>query len=194
MARRRGRCISPAACTRDEEANAMTRTRGTHGLLALVIVGLAATARAGGGAAGAGVDEAARAAPGPYQANIVALARDNTAYRKVLFTGARSQLVVMSIPPGSDIGSERHERVEQTLFILAGTGRATLDGVELPVAAGDVLVITPGTEHDVVNTGADPLQIYTIYAPPNHIDGRIHQTKADAERDVADQRFSEQVE
>ena len=157
--------------------------------------GGAGAARAGGqqqveGQAGAG--EGRRV--GPYKANIADLARENTAYRRVLFTGARSQIVAMSIPPGQDIGEEKHLRVEQIIVIVSGTGRSTLDGVESPMGPGDVIVITPGTEHDVVNTGSAPLKLYTIYTPPNHIDGRVHPTKADAERDAADEELGRRVE
>jgi mannose-6-phosphate isomerase-like protein (cupin superfamily) len=88
---------------------------------------------------------------------------------------------------------ETHPHVEQTLFLLSGTAKAILNGEEKPFQAGDVLVVTPGTEHDVVNTGSESLKIYTIYAPANHIDGTIHATKADAEADKADEEFGQQV-
>ena len=74
---------------------------------------------------------------------------------------------------------------------MSGEGTSILDGVETPFVAGDVVVVTPGTKHDFVNTGTTSLKIYTVYAPPNHIDGRIHKTKADAEADVEDEAIGE---
>ena len=127
----------------------------------------------------------------PYITNIVSETKNNTYFRKVLFTDTRSQLVVMSIPPGGEVGEETHVYTEQTLFFLSGTGKAILDGKESPISAGDVVVVTPGTKHNFINTGSDPLKIYTVYAPPNHIDGRIHVTKADADKDVQDEIFGQ---
>jgi mannose-6-phosphate isomerase-like protein (cupin superfamily) len=129
----------------------------------------------------------------PYREDLFRLTEANTDYRRVLFTGARSQLVVMSIPPGNSIGEERHAHVEQTIVIVSGSGQTVLDGKRANVGGGDVIVITPGTRHDLVNTGTTPLQLFTTYVPPNHIDGRVHETRQDAERDAADQRFGEQV-
>ncbi|MEK9209065.1 MAG: cupin domain-containing protein, partial [Patescibacteria group bacterium] len=75
------------------------------------------------------------------------------------------------------------------LFFLSGSGKAILDGVESVVMAGDAVVVTPGTEHNFINDGSEPLKVYTIYTPPNHIDGRVHVTKADADADTADEEF-----
>jgi mannose-6-phosphate isomerase-like protein (cupin superfamily) len=129
----------------------------------------------------------------PYQANVVSATRANQDFRCVLFTGERSQLVVMSIPPGGEVGEERHDHVEQTLFCLSGTGAVILDGARSPFGEGDVVVVTPRTQHNFINTGSEPLKIYTIYAPPNHIDGRVHHTKADADADQADEEFGHKV-
>ncbi len=127
----------------------------------------------------------------PYQGNIIAETEKNTFFRKVLFTGTRSQLVVMDIPPGGEVGEETHKYTEQTLFFLSGTGKAILDDKESLISAGDVVVVTPGTKHNFINTGTSSLKIYTVYAPPNHIDGRIHITKADADKDVQDEAVGE---
>lgn len=124
-----------------------------------------------------------------YVANVLTLTRENRHFRKVLFTGAKSQLVAMRIPEGGEVGEEVHDHVEQTLFVLSGEGRAKLDAEERAVGAGDVIVVTPGTRHNVVNVGAGDLCIYTVYAPPNHIDGRVHATKADADADHEDEAF-----
>ena len=128
-----------------------------------------------------------------YVAHLFNLTETNAYYRKVLFTGVRSQLVVMSIPPGESIGAEIHAHVEQTIVVLKGSGQAVLDGQKTNVNDGDVIVLTPGTPHNLVNTGRVPLQVFTTYAPPNHIDGRVHRTKQDAERDAEDEQFGRKV-
>ena len=144
------------------------------------VIGLA-YARGGGGAA-------------PYHANVAQLARDNDNYRRVLFTGDKSQLVVMSIAPGDDIGQETHAHVEQTIVCVSGTGRLSLNGAESDFGPGEVVVITPGARHDVRNVGSTPLKLYTIYVPPNHIDQRVQATKTQAKADQADEAFGRRVE
>jgi mannose-6-phosphate isomerase-like protein (cupin superfamily) len=129
----------------------------------------------------------------PYQTNIIEKTKNNGNFRTVLFTGARSQLVVMDIAPGGEVGEETHAHVEQTLFFLSGTGKTIMNGQETTVGAGDVVVVTPGVKHNFINTGSGPLKIYTIYAPPNHLDGQIHATKAVADADMADEAFGEAV-
>jgi mannose-6-phosphate isomerase-like protein (cupin superfamily) len=126
-----------------------------------------------------------------YHANVTAATNSNDFFRHVINTGAKSQLVVMSIPPGGDIGAETHAHVEQSLFIVSGTGTSILDGVEEPLLPGDVLVVTPGVHHNVRNTGQVPLKLYTVYAPPNHLDGRVHKTQSDAAADTEDEAFGE---
>ena len=126
-----------------------------------------------------------------YHGNIIKDARENPNFRRVVFTGKNSQLVVMSIPPGGEVGKEVHKYTEQTLFFLSGTGKGELDGAEFPIGPGDVVVVVPGTDHNFWNTGTDELKIYTVYAPPNHIDGRVHATKADADADAADEAIGE---
>lgn len=129
-----------------------------------------------------------------YTGNILKETAENTFFRKVLYTGAKSQLVVMDIKPGEDIGEEMHAHVDQTLFNLNGSGKAILDGVESAFNADDVVLVHAGTKHNFINTGSDSLKIYTLYAPANHIDGRIHKTKADAVADVEDEAFGETVQ
>ena len=128
-----------------------------------------------------------------YHTNIIKQTEENTNFRKVLFTGAKSQLVVMSIPQGGEIGAEVHKHTEQTLFFLSGTGEGELDGEKFPIVAGDVVVVVPGVNHNFKNTGVEDLKVYTIYTPPNHIDGRIHKTKADAEADFEDEMIGEKM-
>jgi mannose-6-phosphate isomerase-like protein (cupin superfamily) len=126
-----------------------------------------------------------------YQTNIIKDTQENKNFRKVLFTGKKSQLVVMNISPGGEVGEETHKYVEQTLFFLSGAGEAILDDKKFPIGAGDVVVVTPGTKHNFLNTGEEALKIYTVYAPPNHIDGRVHITKADADADTEDEAVGE---
>ncbi len=128
-----------------------------------------------------------------YQTNILKNTADNTNFRTVLFTGKKSQLVVMDIKPGEEIGLETHDNVEQSLFFMSGTAKAILDGVESVVNAGDVVVVTPGTAHNFINTGTETLKVYTIYAPANHIDGRVHKTPAEAIADQEDEDFGHSV-
>ncbi|MDR3519870.1 MAG: cupin domain-containing protein [Candidatus Pacebacteria bacterium] len=125
----------------------------------------------------------------PYIGNITEQTENNTDYRKVLFTGTRSQLVVMSIPPGDVVGDEVHTYSEQILDFVSGTGNAVLDGKTTPIGPGSIVVVVPGTEHNFINTGTIPLQLWTVYAPPNHLDGTIEVTKAEADTNVLDEAY-----
>jgi len=129
-----------------------------------------------------------------YTSNIIKETQENTFFRKVLYTGAKSQLVVMDIKAGEDIGEETHAHVDQTLFNLSGSGKVVLDGVESSFNAGDAVLVHAGTKHNFINTGTESLKIYTLYAPANHIDGTVHKTKADAVADTNDEAFGESVE
>ena len=126
-----------------------------------------------------------------YHTNIAKDTQDNADFRRVLFTGDNSQLVVMSIPPGGEVGEEIHKYTEQTLFFISGIGMGELDSKEFPIGPGDVVVVVPGTDHNFWNTGTEDLKIYTVYAPPNHIDGRVQSTKAAADADTADEAVGE---
>lgn len=126
-----------------------------------------------------------------YIAHITEVAEKNQNFRTVIHTTAKSQLVVMRLPVGGDIGEETHAHVEQILYFQSGTGQAVLDGKKSPLGPGDVLIVTPGTKHNIVNTGTEPLVIATIYVPPNHLDGTVHKTKADGVADVKDEMFGE---
>lgn len=115
--------------------------------------------------------------------DVVAAAMENGFFRKVVSTGPHAQVVVMCIPAGGEIGDEVHEDVDQILAFVSGEGVATLEGVETRVARDHLLHIPAGTRHNIVNTGALDLRLYTIYAPPQHEDGTIHATKAEADAD-----------
>jgi mannose-6-phosphate isomerase-like protein (cupin superfamily) len=109
------------------------------------------------------------------------LARENDAFRRELMTGARSQLVAMTIPSGADIGEEVHDDADQILFFVEGDGEAVLAGERGPIHASDVVFVKAGTRHNFVNTGEGPLRLLTVYAPPEHRPGTVHATKEDAE-------------
>lgn len=116
-----------------------------------------------------------------YVDNIEKGSLENTSFRKVLYTGKHSQLVLMRLTPGEDIGEEVHD-VDQFFRIESGQGKAVLDGVEHSLEDGSVVVVPAGAMHNIINTSAQTdLKLYTIYSPPNHMDKTIHQTKAEGE-------------
>jgi len=118
-----------------------------------------------------------------YVTNIEEEAVKNNNFRKVLFTSSHSQLVVMSLKPGEDIGMETHPNVDQFIRIEEGEGRAILDGKEYVIRDDFAIVIPAGTEHDIVNTSLDrEMKLYTLYSPPNHPDKTIHKTKEEASK------------
>ncbi len=122
-----------------------------------------------------------------YVANIEDATKENENFRKVLYTAKNSQLVVMSIPPREEIGEEVHE-LDQFIRFEQGKGKVVLDGVEHEVEDDFAVVIPAGTKHNVINTSdSEPMKLYTIYSPPEHRDGVVHQTKADAMADIADE-------
>jgi mannose-6-phosphate isomerase-like protein (cupin superfamily) len=114
--------------------------------------------------------------------NIEDLAVRNDAFRRVLYTARNCQLVVMSLKPREEIGLEIHT-LDQFFRVEEGSGEAILDGVRTAIRAGSAVLVPAGTNHNIVNTGTAPLKLYTLYAPPNHRDGVVHQTRADAEAD-----------
>ena len=102
-------------------------------------------------------------------------------FRRVLWTGEHTQLVIMTIPPGGEIGEEVHEDIDQILTFVSGTGKAIVSGSERNVAQGDLVVVPAGKKHNFVNTGENPLILYTVYGPPEHADGAVHRTKEEAD-------------
>lgn len=115
--------------------------------------------------------------------NIDALTTQNTDFRRVVYTGKHIQLVLMALQPGEDIGTEVHD-VDQFFRIEAGTGEVVINDRRTPIAADSAIIVPAGAKHNVINTGTDLLQVYTLYAPPHHRDKVAHHTKADAERDA----------
>jgi mannose-6-phosphate isomerase-like protein (cupin superfamily) len=117
-----------------------------------------------------------------YVQNIEGLAIKNAEFRQVLYTTKNCQLVLMALKPKEDIGAEVH-KLDQFFRVEEGSGEAVLDGVRTPIRAGFAVVVPAGTTHNIINTGTVPLKLYTLYAPPNHRDGVVHHTRADAEAD-----------
>lgn len=118
-----------------------------------------------------------------YITNIEKLALENENFRKVLYTTKQSQLVLMSLAPGEEIGEEVHDDVDQFLRVEQGKGTVILNGVSHEIGDGSAIVVPLGTKHNFINKGSIPLKLYTLYMPPHHRDGTIHTTKAEADAD-----------
>ncbi|HEY5159774.1 MAG TPA: cupin domain-containing protein [Gaiellaceae bacterium] len=119
-----------------------------------------------------------------YNRNIEELTLGNGNFRKVLYTHTHSQLVLMSLQPNEDIGSEVHPDNDQFFRFESGQGRVVIDGNEYEVGNGSAVVVPSGSEHNVINTsGSEALKLYTIYSPAHHKDGVVRATKAEAEAD-----------
>ncbi len=114
--------------------------------------------------------------------NIEDIAVTNKEFRRVLYTAGNIQLVVMSLEPTEEIGMELHE-LDQFFRVEEGTGEALVEGVHAEISAGFAVLVPAGTHHNIINTGNVPLKLYTLYAPPNHRDGIVHHTRAEAEKD-----------
>lgn len=115
-----------------------------------------------------------------YVGNIEEKTQANEYFRQVLFTTSKSQLVVMALQPGEEIGMEVHPEHDQFIRFETGVGKVILDGEESVVSDGFAVVIPAGTEHNVINTSQEVMKLYTIYTPPEHKDGTIHKTKQEA--------------
>jgi mannose-6-phosphate isomerase-like protein (cupin superfamily) len=114
--------------------------------------------------------------------DIESIAVKNEDFRQVLYTAKNCQLVIMALKPDEEIGMEVH-KLDQFFRVEKGTGEAVLDGVHTKISAGFAVLVPAGTNHNIINTGSGPMKLYTLYAPPNHRDGVIHHTRADAEKD-----------
>jgi len=115
--------------------------------------------------------------------NIEELAVNNDEFRQVLYTAKYCQLVLMALKPGEEIGAEVHQ-LDQFFRVEEGSGEAVLNGVQTAIRDGFAVIVPAGTKHNIINTGTVPLKLYTLYSPPNHRDGVIHHTRADAEADT----------
>lgn len=114
--------------------------------------------------------------------NIEDLSIENNEFRRVLYTAKFSQLVVMALEPKEEIGAEVH-KLDQFFRVEQGSGEAVLDGVRTAIRTGFAVLVPAGMKHNIINTGTVPLKLYTLYSPPNHADGVVHHSRADAEAD-----------
>ena len=117
-----------------------------------------------------------------YVQDIEGIAIKNIDFRRVLYTTKQCQLVVMALKPGEEIGAEVHKS-DQFFRVEEGSGEVVLDGVQTPIHEGFAVVVPGGMKHNIINTGSVPMKLYTIYSPPNHRDGVVHHTRAEAESD-----------
>jgi len=120
-----------------------------------------------------------------YFGEIEKLTLENESFRKVLYTASHCQLVLMSLNPGEEIGSEVHTDGDQFFRFEKGTGKVIIDETEYSVKDGDSVIVPAGSQHNVINTSStDKLKLYTLYAPPHHKDGVERATKEEAEKDA----------
>jgi mannose-6-phosphate isomerase-like protein (cupin superfamily) len=115
-----------------------------------------------------------------FAGDIEEMTERNSDFRRVLYTGKQMQLVLMSIAPGEEIGEEVHDDRDQFFRVEKGKGEVWIDGRKTDVKSDFAIIVPAGARHNVKNTGEKPLRLYTIYAPPEHADGTVHVTKADA--------------
>jgi mannose-6-phosphate isomerase-like protein (cupin superfamily) len=115
-----------------------------------------------------------------FHRNIKEATKENNYFRQVVYTGDNAQLVLMSIPMGSDIGEETHPNTDQLLFLVDGEGEAIVAEQTTPFKKNEVVFVPAGTKHNFKNTGDDDLKIFTVYSPPMHAPNTIHKTKEDA--------------
>ena len=121
--------------------------------------------------------------------DIEKLTTGNSDFRRVLYTGKHMQLVLMTLQPGEEIGSEVHEDIDQFFRFEEGEGTVEIDGVAHEVEDDDAVIVPAGARHNVINTGSEPLRFYTLYGPPEHQDGVVQSTKAEAEARHEDEQF-----
>ena len=126
-----------------------------------------------------------------YCDNIEKRTVENEDFRRVLYTGHNLQLVLMTLPPGCDIGEEVHPDRDQFFRFETGRGEVWIDGLRHPVEGDDGVIVPAGARHNVVNTGTKPLKLYTLYGPPEHRDGVVHRTRADATEEHFDGKTTE---
>jgi mannose-6-phosphate isomerase-like protein (cupin superfamily) len=119
--------------------------------------------------------------------DIEKLTTENEDFRRVLYTGKNIQLVLMSLKPGEEIGTEVHSDRDQFFRVETGEGEVRIDGNSSRIKDDDAIIVPAGARHNIVNTGNQPLRLYTLYAPPEHRDGTVHRTKAVA--DASEEHF-----
>ncbi len=115
-----------------------------------------------------------------FVGDIEELTKDNSDFRRVLYTGKNLQLVLMAIEPGGEIGEEVHDDGDQFFRVEKGKGEVVIDGHRSKIKGDDAIIVPAGARHNIINTGDKPLRLYTVYGPPAHRDGTVHVTRADA--------------
>ena len=115
-----------------------------------------------------------------YHTDIEKKTEENEYFREVLFTGPHSQLVVMALKPGEDIGLETHPDTDQFFRVEKGRGEVMIDGRMTVIKSDSAILVPAGARHNIRNTGDKPLKLYTLYGPPEHEDGTVHLTRSDA--------------
>lgn len=115
-----------------------------------------------------------------FVGDIEELTEENSDFRRVLYTGKNLQLVLMTIEPGGEIGEEVHHDRDQFFRIEKGKGEVVIDGTRSKIKSDAAMIVPAGSRHNILNTGDKPLRLYTLYAPPEHRDGTVHVTRADA--------------
>jgi mannose-6-phosphate isomerase-like protein (cupin superfamily) len=113
--------------------------------------------------------------------DIATVAEKSADFRRVLWTGEHTQLVIMTIPPDGEIGEETHDENDQILSFVSGVGKAVIEGSTKSVKSGDIVVVPAGVKHNFLNAGPNPLVLYTVYGPADHADGAVHKTKEEAD-------------
>lgn len=126
-----------------------------------------------------------------FVGNIEKLTEENADFRRVLYTGNYLQLVLMSLKPGEEIGAEVHDDRDQFFRVEAGEGEILIDDNRTKVKADDAMIVPAGARHNVMNTGKELLQLYTLYGPPEHKDKTVHATKADVTEEHFDGKTTE---
>lgn len=120
--------------------------------------------------------------------DIEKLTVENDLFRKVLYTGKHMQLVLMTLQPGEEIGSEVHEGHDQFFRIEDGEGEVVIDGKTTKIEDDDAIIVPAGARHNVINTGSEPLRLYTLYGPPEHRDGVVHKTRLTKKKNISTAR------
>jgi mannose-6-phosphate isomerase-like protein (cupin superfamily) len=123
--------------------------------------------------------------------NIETLTTENRDFRRVIYTGHHLQLVLMSLEPGQEIGAEVHEDHDQFFRVESGEGEVVIDETRKKIKDDDAIIVPAGARHNVINTGKAPLQLYTIYGPPEHHEGTVHPDKEDVEEEHFDGETTE---
>lgn len=123
-----------------------------------------------------------------FHGNIEKETLENNSFRKVIYTASNSQLVLMSLKPNEEIGEETHKENDQFIRVEKGSGKCVINGLEHELKDGIAILVPAGSKHNVINLSSDmPLKLYTIYSPPHHLDGIVHKTKEEGEKDKKDE-------